>query len=141
VSFSRSRSHPLGELPLVQPLGDGRLGGRRQHQPLHRERAADHRVGPGDRAEELVQRFAGRDLLLLDRGETGDFLFVRQAELGREGGFLDPQPCGVYEGEEAGGLVPAEAGDVLVDLEYGPGERARRHGSVGHGHNPASFVT
>jgi len=131
---------PLGELLLAQPLRDRRLGGRRQHQALHRERAAGHRVGPGDRAEELVERFAGRNLVLLDRGETGGLGLVLQAELGRERGFLGPQLRGVYEGEEASGLVPAEGGGVLVDLEYGPGERARCHGSVGHGHNPASFM-
>ena len=90
-----------------------------------------------DDAEALEAR------LLVVHGTAGtgkSALLTAAGRLGRERGFLGPQPSGVYEGEEAGGLVPAEAGSVLVDLEYGPGERVRCHGSVGHGHNPASFM-
>ena len=131
---------PGRQLGIVQVLRDGGLGGRRQHQPLHGHGAADHGVGPGDGGQEFVDRGLRGQLVLFDGGEgrRGLVTVLVEPELAGQLGLLGAQLGGVDEGEEPGGLIPAEPGGVLVDFQDGAGEGIRGKGAgtrgcVGHG--------
>ena len=108
----------------VGQVGLGRGG---QHRALHDQ---DHPrdVGrPGQGGNEMVKIGAGRELVLLHRGQSGQIVRI-EAEGCCEGGLGPGDLRGASEREEPRWLVPAVGGHVRLDLVDDGGEGIGRQG-------------
>ena len=113
-------------------LGQLALGLRGHDDPLDREGAPRHLVGPGDPGEQLLQARGLGQVVLLDGAQRARDGVVGGHPLGEVGLVLE-QLLGGHEGEQAHRLVPPAAGDVPLGVERGEGERVG-HGLGGVGH-------
>ena len=121
-----------GREGCVRVLGKVLLGLRGDHEPLDGKCTPDHRIGPGDAPQQVLDALVVGQILLLDRGESLRAQ-VRRRQGGDRAGFGGEQVCGGHEGEKSGRLVPSRSGDETLGVQGDEVEWVG-HGAKGWAH-------